>query len=172
MSADNIKIDHVTVKNAYTGISLSGLTGGSVSDCIVQTTSAHGIYISGASSVVVNGNTISGNGGNGITVKSTEGIQIRDNNISVIVDSGIYADSASKRGVISGNIIAKPNDEYSIYFFGSGFVITDNVAGSILLSGDSKSNIAAHNITSQSVSNSGTDNLVESNTVYTEEVTE
>ena len=171
MSAANIKIDHITVKNAYTGIALSGMTGGSISDCIVQTTSAHGIYISGASSVGLDGNTISGNGGNGITVESTEGIQIRDNNISVIVDSGIYADSASKRGVISGNVIDEPNDDDSIYLFGSGFVITDNVTGSILLGGGSKSNIAAHNITRQAVSNSGTDNVVEGNTVYTEEAT-
>ena len=171
MSAANIKIDHITVKNAYTGIVLSGMTGGSISDCIVQTTSAHGIYISGASSVVLDGNTISGNGGNGITVESTEGIQIRDNNISVIVDSGIYVDSASKRGVISGNVIAEPNDDYSIYLSGTGVVITDNVTGRILLGSGSKSNIAAHNISSQSVSNSGTDNVVDGNTVYTEEVT-
>lgn len=171
MSAANIKIDHITVKNAYTGIVLIGMTGGSISDCIVQTTSAHGIYISGASSVVLDGNTISGNGGNGITVESTEGIQIRDNNISVIVDSGIYVDSASKRGVISGNVIAEPNDDYSIYLSGTGVVITDNVTGRILLGSGSKSNIAAHNISSQSVSNSGTDNVVDGNTVYTEEVT-
>lgn len=171
MSAANIKIDHITVKNAYTGIALSGMTGGSISDCIVQTTSAHGIYISGASSVVLDGNTISGNGGNGITVESTEGIQIRDNNISVILDSGIYVDSASKRGVISGNVIAEPNDDYSIYLSGTGVVITDNVTGRILLGSGSKSNIAAHNISSQSVSNSGTDNVVDGNTVYTEEVT-
>ena len=54
--------------------------------------------------------------------------------------------------------------------YGSAFVVTGNVVGSISLVSGSKSNIVAHNIlTSKDVSNNGTDNTVESNKVFKEE---
>lgn len=168
-SASHTEIDHVFVKNSYSGIALSGMDGGSISDCTAQTTSAKGIYISGASGILLSKNLLSGNGGTGIHVERTTDLHILNNTISNTVDYGIYIDAESKRGNVSGNTCDQPRDNESISISGAAFVITDNIAGSIGLWIDSKSNIAAHNImTHVDVSNSGTDNTVESNKVFVE----
>ena len=170
-SATGIEIDDVIAKNSYIGIALSGMTSGRMSNCTVQTTSARGVLISGASGILLDENLISGNGGHGIVVERTEDIRILNNAISYTVDYGIYIEE-SKCGIISGNTGDQPRDRESIYTFGSAFVITGNVVGSINLAYGSNSNIVAHNIlTSEDVLNSGTNNLVESNKVFTEEVT-
>lgn len=169
-SATGIEIDDVIAKNSYIGIALSGMAGGRMSNCTVQTTSARGVFISGASGIVLDGNFISGNGGNGITVERTEDIHILGNTISNTIDAGIAIDMESKRGIISGNTCDQPRDRESIIIYGAAFVVTGNVVGSISLGSGSKSNIVAHNIlTSKDVSNSGTDNTVESNKVFKEE---
>ena len=169
-SASYIEIDHVTAKNSYSGIALSGMTGASIINCIVQTTSARGVYITGASGILLDGNLISGNGGTGINVERTEDIRILNSTISNTVDYGIAIDAESKRGIISGNTCDQPQDDLSVMIYGSAFVVAGNVVGSISLGSGSKSNIVAHNIlTSKDVSNSGTDNTVESNKVFKEE---
>ncbi len=171
-SASYIEIDHVTAKNSYNGISLSGMTGASILNCIVQTTSARGVYILGASGILMDGNLISGNGGTGIKVERTEDIRILNNAISSTVDYGIAIDAESKRGMISGNTCDQPQDNQSVMIHGSAFVVTGNVVGSISLGSGSKSNIVAHNIlTSEDVSDTGTDNTVEGNKVVKEEAT-
>ena len=171
-SASYIEIDHVTAKNSYNGISLSGMTGASILNCIVQTTSARGVYILGASGILMDGNLISGNGGTGIKVERTEDIRILNGTISSTVDYGIAIDAESKRGMISGNTCDQPQDNQSVMIHGSAFVVTGNVVGSISLGSGSKSNIVAHNIlTSEDVSDTGTDNTVEGNKVVKEEAT-
>ena len=171
-SASYIEIDHVTAKNSYNGISLSGMTGASILNCIVQTTSARGVYILGASGILMDGNLISGNGGTGINVERTEDIRILNSTISSTVDYGIAIDAESKRGMISGNTCDQPQDNQSVMIHGSAFVVTGNVVGSISLGSGSKSNIVAHNIlTSEDVSGTGTDNTVEGNKVVKEEAT-
>lgn len=171
-SASYIEIDHVTAKNSYNGISLSGMTGASILNCIVQTTSARGVYIFGASGILMDGNLISGNGGTGINVERTEDIRILNSTISSTVDYGIAIDAESKRGIISGNTCDQPQDNQSVMIHGSAFVVTGNVVGSISLGSGSKSNIVAHNImTSEDVSDTGTDNTVEGNKVVKEEAT-
>ena len=171
-SASYIEIDHVTAKNSYNGISLSGMTGASILNCIVQTTSARGVYILGASGILMDGNLISGNGGTGIKVERTEDIRILNGTISSTVDYGIAIDAESKRGMISGNTCDQPQDNQSVMIHGSAFVVTGNVVGSISLGSGSKSNIVAHNIlTSEDVSDTGTDNTVEDNKVVKEEAT-
>ncbi|MBM6665635.1 right-handed parallel beta-helix repeat-containing protein [Flavonifractor plautii] len=171
-SASYIEIDHVTAKNSYNGISLSGMTGASILNCIVQTTSARGVYISGASGILLDGNLISGNGGTGIKVERTEDIRILNGTISSTVDYGISIDAESKRGMISGNTCDQPQDNQSVMIHGSAFVVTGNVVGSISIGSGSKSNIVAHNIlTSEDVSDTGTDNTVEGNKVVKEEAT-
>ena len=171
-SASYIEIDHVTAKNSYNGISLSGMTGASILNCIVQTTSARGVYISGASGILLDGNLISGNGGTGINVQRTEDIRILNSTIDNTVDYGISIDAESKRGMISGNTCDQPQDNQSVMIHGSAFVVTGNVVGSISLGSGSKSNIVAHNIlTSEDVSDAGTDNTVEGNKVVKEEAT-
>lgn len=168
-SASHTEIDHVFVKNSYSGIALSGMDGGSISDCTAQTTSAKGIYISGASGILLSKNLLSGNGGTGIHVERTTDLHILNNTISNTVDYGIAIDAESKRGIISGNTCDQPQDDLSIMIYGSAFVVTGNVVGSISLVSGSKSNIVAHNIlTSKDVSNNGTDNTVESNKVFVE----
>ena len=171
-SASYIEIDHVTAKNSDNGISLSGMTGASILNCIVQTTSARGVYILGASGILMDGNLISGNGGTGIKVERTEDIRILNGTISSTVDYGIAIDAESKRGMISGNTCDQPQDNQSVMIHGSAFVVTGNVVGSISLGSGSKSNIVAHNIlTSEDVSDTGTDNTVEGNKVVKEEAT-
>ena len=171
-SASYIEIDHVTAKNSDNGISLSGMTGASILNCIVQTTSARGVYISGASGILLDGNLISGNGGTGINVQRTEDIRILNSTIGNTVDYGISIDAESKRGMISGNTCDQPQDNQSVMIHGSAFVVTGNVVGSISLGSGSKSNIVAHNIlTSEDVSDTGTDNTVEGNKVVKEEAT-
>lgn len=120
----------------------------------------------------VEGCSLVTNGGNGITIENTEDIRIINNRISNTTDYGIELKSGSKRGIIAGNTIDAPRDDYSIGIYGSAIVVTDNVAGSILLAGGSGSNIAMHNIlTVKDVINSGTDNTVESNKLFLEEAT-
>lgn len=167
-SATNIRIDNVTVQNSYIGFALSGMNGGSIVNSKTKVCSSISIFISAASGIGVEGCSLATNGGNGITIEAAEDIRIINNRISDTTDYGINLNSGSKRGIITGNTIDAPRDDYSIGIYGSAIVVTDNVAGSILLGGGSKSNIAAHNITSQMVYDNGTDNLVESNTVYTE----
>lgn len=167
-SATNIRIDNVTVQNSYIGFGLSGMNGGSIVNSKTKACSSISIFISAASGIGVEGCSLATNGGNGITIEAAEDIRIINNRISNTTDYGINLNSRSKRGIITGNTIDAPRDDYSIGIYGSAIVVTDNVAGSILLGGGSKSNIAAHNITSQTVYDNGTDNLVESNTVYTE----
>ena len=171
-SAENILIREIVCDASYNGIALSGMSGARIIGCTVRTTSARGILISGASGILLDENLISGNGGHGIVVEGTEDIRILNNAISNTVDYGIYIDEESKCGIISGNTGDQPRDRESIYAVGSAFVITGNVVGSINLAYGSNSNIVAHNIlTSEDVLNSGTNNLVESNKVFTEEVT-
>ena len=171
-SAENILIREIVCDASYNGIALSGMSGARIIGCTVRTTSARGILISGASGILLDENLISGNGGHGIVVDGTEDIRILNNAISNTVDYGIYIDQESKCGIISGNTGDQPRDRESIYAVGSAFVITGNVVGSINLAYGSNSNIVAHNIlTSEDVLNSGTNNLVESNKVFTEEVT-
>lgn len=171
-SAAGIQIDHITVKNSYIGLRLTGMDGGSVSNCIVQTTSTYGLYISSVTNMRLEKNVVSGNGGDGIAVLSTEDIYILNNRITNTVDSGITIDSASKRGGVSCNICDETTEEVDLSINGSAFIVTENVVGKITLDLYSKSNIVAHNIlTSKDVVNRGTNNLVESNKVFTEEVT-
>ena len=166
-SAAGIQIDHITVKNSYIGLRLTGMDGGSVSNCIVQTTSTYGLYISSVTNMRLEKNVVSGNGGDGIAVLSTEDIYILNNRITNTVDSGITIDSASKRGGVSCNICDETTEEVDLSINGSAFIVTENVVGKITLDLYSKSNIVAHNIlTSKDVVNRGTNNLVESNKVF------
>lgn len=171
-SAAYIEIEDVIAKNSHIGIALTGMTGARVSNCIVQTTSSQGFYISNVSSAVLDKNIVSGNGGTGITIENTTDIRLLNTSISNTIDYGIVIDAASKRGVISGNTCDQPRDERSMRIYGSAFVVTENLMGSINLGSGSSSNIVAHNIlTNSDVVNGGMNNLVESNKVFKEEET-
>lgn len=138
----------------------------------MQTTSSQGFYISNVSSAVLDKNIVSGNGGTGITIENTTDIRLLNTSISNTIDYGIVIDAASKRGVISGNTCDQPRDERSMRIYGSAFVVTENLMGSINLGSGSSSNIVAHNIlTNSDVVNGGMNNLVESNKVFKEEET-
>ena len=171
-SAAYIEIEDVITKNSHIGIALTGMTGARVSNCIVKTTSSQGFYISSVSSAVLDKNIVSGNGGTGITIENTTDIRLLNTSISNTIDYGIVIDAASKRGVISGNTCDQPRDGRSMRIYGSAFVVTENLMGSINLGSGSSSNIVAHNIlTNSDVVNGGMNNLVEGNKVFKEEET-
>lgn len=171
-SAAYIEIEDVIAKNSHIGIALTGMTGARVSNCIVKTTSSQGFYISNVSSAVLDKNIVSGNGGTGIAIENTTDIRLLNTSISNTIDYGIVIDAASKRGVISGNTCDQPRDGRSMRIYGSAFVVTENLMGSINLGSGSSSNIVAHNIlTNSDVVNGGMNNLVESNKVFKEEET-
>ena len=169
-SAANIKIDNVTVQNSYIGFGLSGMDGGSIVNSKTKICSSVSIFVSGASGISVEGCSLVTNGGNGITVETSEDIRIINNRIANTTDYGVYLRNGSKCGIITGNTIDAPHDDYSIGIYGSAISVIGNVVGSIILGGGSESNIATHNIlTAKDVVNSGTDNTVDNNKLFLKE---
>jgi parallel beta-helix repeat protein len=105
ITANNVKIQGFTVKNAATGIVIYSSIDNEISYNIIKENDHYGIYVESSSSITISGNTISYNSLGGLYFLNLFECNIRRNKIRHNENYGIYLKGGSNKNIFFKNVI-------------------------------------------------------------------